>query len=272
MMEIEIEKAARTQRSEEVESNDLFTFYRVYPDAIPAMRADRSALGTIPAKALQYCEALCSASAFGWYVFPATDIRLKFNGSDVFVELNDEWTVLNSIQLPGVEEWWDRLCPEHLQGMAPPFLSVLGVPGYVQIWSGLLIRSKENWCSLIRPLVNVDLTQQFQCFEAVVETDLYAPAPLFTNLRIKQTDTVVEIPHDRPLFQIQPVMRQSLQTKSLNASSDQTLSDDTGKCVFSDQDWAGYASTVRTLNPTEDMQSVGSYGARTRRRAKRSEG
>ena len=46
------------------------TFYRAIPQSVEPMRADRSALGVIPTAAFQYCEALTSASAFGWYVFP----------------------------------------------------------------------------------------------------------------------------------------------------------------------------------------------------------
>ena len=248
---------------------DLATFYRVYPGAIPVMRADRSALGTIPAKAYQYCEALCSASAFGWYVFPASDIRLMFDGSDVFVECEGEWQLLSSMHLPGVDQWWDNQCPIELEGMAPPFLTSLGVPGYVQIWSGMLARTRQDWSLLVRPLVNVDQTRQFQCFEGIVETDQYAPAPLFTNIKIRQTDTVIEIPADKPLFQIQPVRQDSYKSRNLNAFSEHLLFDtESGDSVFSEADWVGYASTVRAARPTEDMHALGSYGARTRKRSK----
>jgi len=249
---------------------DLATFYRVYPEAIPVMRADRSALGTIPTKAYQYCEALCSASAFGWYVFPAADIQLMFDGTDVYVGNFGEWVLLTSLHLPNVEQWWDSKCPKHLEGMAPPFLSSLGVPGYVQIWSGMLARTRPNWSLLIRPIVNVDQSRQFQNFEGIVEADQFAPAPLFTNIRIRKTDTVIEIPADKPLFQIQPIQQESYKSRTLNAYSEHDLFDsETGNCVFSDSDWAGYASTIRSANPAEDMHSLGSYGAKTRRRAKR---
>ena len=42
------------------------TFYRAIPESFEPMRADRAALGVIPTAAFQYCEALTSASAFGW--------------------------------------------------------------------------------------------------------------------------------------------------------------------------------------------------------------
>lgn len=253
--------------------SDLATFYRVYPSAIPVMRADRSALGTIPAKAYQYCEALCSASAFGWYAFPAADIRLMFDGTDVYVEHQGEWMTLTSMHLPGVDEWWDSQCPMELEGMAPPFLTSLGVPGYVQIWSGLLVRTRKDWSVVVRPLVNVDSSRQFQCFEGIVETDQYAPAPLFTNIKIRQTDTVIDISAEKPLFQVQPVKQESYKSRNLNAYSEHLLFDRTdGHSVFSEADWVGYASTVRSARPTEDMHALGSYGADTRRRAKREPG
>ena len=46
------------------------TFFRLVPGCRLPQRADRSAAGTMPTRAFRYCEALTSASAFGWYLFP----------------------------------------------------------------------------------------------------------------------------------------------------------------------------------------------------------
>ena len=56
-------------------SNSAVQFYRIIPEAIPPMPADASALGTLPFAAYQYCEAIRTASSFGWYIFPMADIH-----------------------------------------------------------------------------------------------------------------------------------------------------------------------------------------------------
>ena len=70
----------------ETASDKLVEFFCMSPQVIPPMRADKSALGGIPAAAHQYCEALRMASGFGWYVFAgaggravARDITLDGN-------------------------------------------------------------------------------------------------------------------------------------------------------------------------------------------------
>ena len=133
----------------------LLTFYKAYPDSLPAMSADRSALGTIPTQAYQYCEALTTASAFGWYAFPAATVTVYFDGTDIYLLEDDSRIRIRTEQLCGMDEWWNNHCPEHLVNKAPPFLTNLGVPGYLQVWSGLLVKSRKNWSSLIRPLANI---------------------------------------------------------------------------------------------------------------------
>jgi len=61
-------------------------FCRLIPDAPVPRRADRSADGMLPTRGYRYCEALASASAFGWYIYPP----LKFNLVWVGVEI--AWT------------------------------------------------------------------------------------------------------------------------------------------------------------------------------------
>ena len=48
--------------------------------SIAEMRADRAAAGTMPTRAFRYCEAMTSASAFGWYVFPPITFSLMWDG------------------------------------------------------------------------------------------------------------------------------------------------------------------------------------------------
>src|ERR671934_152775 len=50
--------------------NPVVTFYGAVPGIRAPIRADASGLGTLPSRGFQYCEALRTASSFGWYVFP----------------------------------------------------------------------------------------------------------------------------------------------------------------------------------------------------------
>jgi len=50
----------------ETNMGPTITFYRAIPESFEPMRGDRAALGVIPHAAVQYCEALTTASAFGY--------------------------------------------------------------------------------------------------------------------------------------------------------------------------------------------------------------
>ena len=184
-------------------------FHRIYPAAIPPMRADKSALGSLPAAAYQYCEAVRTASAFGWYIFPPVDIRLKWDGADTVFERHGKWHPLTSAQFDDeFLELWDAQAPPQLTGRAPPFLASLFVPGFVQIWSGLFVSSAKDWSVLVRPLANVVQSRAYVCYEGIVETDSFGPAPLFVNIRLLSTDVEIFIPASMPLFQVQPIHRE----------------------------------------------------------------
>ena len=241
-------------------------FYRAYPDATAPLRADSSALGTIPASAFQYCEAMRSASSFGWYVFPPIDIKLRWNGSDIFYFVNDEWAPLSVAQLPGITEYWDSCCPPGLRGLNPPFLTSVPVRGIVQIWSGLLLRTRSDWSALIRPLVNIPGSHLYSVYEGIIETDTYCPCPLFTNVQLIATDITIEISRVRPLFQVQPLIRQSYGKFAHTTGAIVDLRDPQESAdTFTQADWDGYRRTIRTSAP-DDPHSVGDYAVAVRKR------
>ena len=68
-------------------ADPVVRFYRMIAAARPPQRADRSAVGTLPTRASRYCDAVTSASGFGWYVFPPMDFQLLFDGEEVFLDL-----------------------------------------------------------------------------------------------------------------------------------------------------------------------------------------
>ena len=88
--------AARTEAVMDQISPDapLVKFYRFFPGARAPQRADRSAAGSMPTRAFRYCEAMRTASALGWYVFPPMSFKLMWDGANDVVwnyEDNDNW-------------------------------------------------------------------------------------------------------------------------------------------------------------------------------------
>jgi len=216
---------------------------------------------------MRYCEAVRTASAFGWYAYPAKSLNLLFDGTDTFVEIETEddvcWEVLQAEHVSDPDNWWNRHCPKHLIDKAPPFVTTIGMPGYVQIWSGLLIQTKPGWSSLIRPVANTTISGQYFCFEGIVETDHFAPTPLFVNLRLTQTNVPIFFNSLDPLFQVQCVHKSCYSSETLKAFQIDEPEE------MTPEDWDGYLNTVRSIDPTKDEHQTGRYATETRKRSKR---
>jgi len=263
--------STQLERSEfvpEISDKALISFFRAYPDAVPAMRADKSALGTLPSKAHQYCEAVTTASGFGWYVFPAADVQLWFDGVDTYIASDDSWEKLTVTHLPDSESWWKRHCPPELAEREPPFVSTLGVPGFVQIWTGLLVESRMDWSILCRPIANYPTSRDHFCFEGIVETDNYSPSPLFINIKLQSVGESIIFPADQPLFQVQPIHRSCYSRRQLSNFENRELGGDEGLRGLSQAQWSGYARTVRSLDPLADDHELGQYARGARKREK----
>ena len=255
------------------EDGPTVTFHSVYPAAIPPMRADKAALGTMPTMAFRHCEPMRTASSFGWYIFPPEDISLKWNGADVsYLDLGtDEWRPLSQAYLPGFSDYWDEHAPEDIKGLAPPYLSVLPMRGFVQIWSGLLCATRPDWSVLIRPLANIRASHQFSCFEGLLESDRFQPFPLFINIQLLATDVPINILKVTPLFQVQPLMRGTYgESAHRFAERDGLGLMANGEPAMTAEDWVGYRKTIRVEVPNEAPES-GQYTAATRKRTKHEE-
>jgi hypothetical protein len=247
-----------------VRSEPTVRLIRAYPEALGPMRADKAVLGTMPTMAFRHCEPMRTASSFGWYIFPPEDIALRFNGADVFYRTEEgAWEPLVNTYLPGSHETWDAHAPESLHGLVPSFLGRLPMPGLVQVWSGLLCATRPGWSVLVRPVVNLRQSFLYACSEGLVEADRFQPFPLFMNIQLLATDTVIEIPKLVPLFQIQPLRRETYgeeahqleETVGLDAQS------------MRPQDWAAYRKTIRVEGPGEPIET-GQYTAATRKRGR----
>ncbi|MBR0758060.1 hypothetical protein JQ604_38270 [Bradyrhizobium jicamae] len=243
------------------ESDGMVTFFRMIPGCPPPQRADRSAGGMLPTRAFRYCDPVTTASAFGWYVFPPFGFALHFDGTNTKWTFGDQeaWYPLGAAQFPDFARYFDEHAPRDLTGCSPPFITAFPEPGYVQIWSGLIARTKPGWSLLIRPVPNFPRSLGFELFEGIVETDTWF-GPLFTNLRIRKTDVPVEFQAGMPLFHIQPIQRHLYEGRLLDDFQVVGELDD-----WSEADWEDYRATVVAPNLVEH-KSPGKHAVKLRRR------
>ncbi len=241
--------------------DQIVSFYRGVPQSYAPMRADRGALGVLPTAAFQYCEAITSASAFGWYVFSPMSFRLLWDGTDVLWthEGEDSWLPLSSCHFPEFSNYFDRNAPDDFKGYAPPFLTKIFSPGVVQVWSGLFAKTAPGWSLLIRSAANIPRSQGYEPFEGIVETDRWF-GPLFVNVRLTATDCPIEFSTEKPLFQVQPLIRETYSERHLRSFR---FVEELSKLTT--EDWSAYRETI--VNPNvAPHRPVGRYAVSVRKR------
>ncbi len=240
----------------------LVRFYRLFPEARLPKRADRSVGGTIPTRAFRYCEAITSASAFGWYVFPPINFSLLWDGTSVLwtYDETEHWYPLGSAQLPGFSDYFDEHAPEEMRSFAPPFLNAFVESNIVQIWTGLFARTAPEWSLLIRPVANLPRSRGYELYEGIIETDRWF-GPLFTNIRLTKTDRPIEFRAEIPLLQVQALPRHVYASAALDEFA--TVPELAG---FGADDWQRFRETVVKPSIMPERRP-GQYAVRTRKRA-----
>jgi hypothetical protein len=193
------------------------TFYRFIPTARCPIRADRSGCGSLPTRAFRYCEPATSAAAFGWYVFSPINFSVQWDGNDMIWtwEGAGRWYPLKVAQFPGFRDQFYALAPEESRDFSPPFLVALQEPGLLQMWTGLVLRTRPGWSSLVRAPANVPRSSSYEVYEGIIETDHWF-GPLITNIRITKTGIPVDFLMDRPLLQVQPIPYAVYSDETLN--------------------------------------------------------
>jgi hypothetical protein len=243
----------------DTQDNPVCRFYRLIPDAPAPRRADRSADGMVPVRGYRYCEALSSASAFGWYLYPPISFSLVWDGQEIAWTYDgaEDWYPLRGAQFPGFRDYFERTAPEPVKQMAPTFLSASREPGLVQIWSGWVARTAPGWALLARSPANIPRNQGYEHYEGILESDTWL-GPLFTNVRLTRTNSPVEFHRRYPLFQVQPLLRQCYREPSFEVHDMADLDDEL---------WRAFEATLRPN--TDMMRMLGHYAVDTRRRLRR---
>ena len=247
--------------SEAPQPSPAVTFFGAVPGCRAPIRADASALGTLPSRGFQYCEAVRAASSFGWYVFAPIDFTLQWDGSEIIWTYRGAkaWYPLSSAQFPGFQAEFDRRAPKHLRGYAPPFLTALIEPGVVQLWTGLFVESAENWSTLVRPPANLPRSLAYDVYEGIVESDRWF-GPLFTNLRLIKTDVPIHFSTETPIVQVQPLHRSTYAEEVSNRFG---LVREMAE--FPARAWSRYEESIVKPN-LDPARAVGAYATEVRRR------
>lgn len=247
-----------------MDQGPVVEFFRLIPDVRLPKRAERAAAGYLPSRALRYCDALTSATAYGYWVFPPMDIRLLWDGQQVFWSYGEieGWLALSgtatgAVQFPGYAAVFDTMVPQVLRGYSPPFLTALPEQGTVQIWTGLLARTRPGWSLSIRSPVNLPTIPGVVFWEGIVETDIWF-GPLFSNFRLIKTDTPVHIRAYWPLLQVQPVPQLAYKEEVLSDFACAEASELTGA------DWDSLEQ-VLLPNPDKEVRQ-GLYAVTVRKR------
>ena len=213
---------------------------------------------------MRYCEALTTATGYGYWLFPPVDLRLMWDGEQSFWSYGEDerWMPLSgtgsrAAQFPGYAGIFDTQAPAVLKGYSPPFVSAMPEPGGVQIWTGLLARTSPGWSLSVRQPVNIPSIPGLVTWEGIVETDIWL-GPLFSNFQITKTDTTIHVRADVPFLHVQPIPQ--------FAYSDDTLSN--FACVnpedLTQSDWDQLGEV---LLPDDDPEArQGSYAVRIRKR------
>ncbi|MFC3126940.1 DUF6065 family protein [Pseudoroseomonas globiformis] len=239
------------------------TFHRMIDTARLPERADRSAGGSLPIRAVRHCDAVTSAAGFGWHLHAPMDFDLIWDGAQIWWHCAglEGWMPLGSAQFPHFASRFDAAVPEEIRGYSPPFLTALQEPGVVQMWTGLAARTAPGWSLLLRPLANLPRHPAYEPFEGMVEADHWF-GPLFTNIRLTRTGMPISFRRSEPLLQAQPVP-QIAYSDAVLASATST----TDLEAMSAADWADYHRSIVVPNQNENHRP-GAYAAEARKRRK----
>lgn len=248
---------------DDLPAEPLVEFFQLVPGDNPPRRADKAVGGVIPARALRYCEAITSASAFGWYVFLPVAFKVVWDGHDMLWTHDgvDEWLPLtrDAVQYPGFARAFDKVAPAEMRGFSPSFLAPSIQPGNMQIWTGCIARTAPGWSLLVRGVANLPQSLSYQMLEGIIETDHWF-GPLFNNIRILKTDVPIEFRSDVPFLQVQPVRKEIYAGNTLQNFAVKTLDE------LSPENWEAFGRTVVAPNIAPDRKR-GQYAVSVRKQA-----
>ncbi|HYZ24251.1 MAG TPA: DUF6065 family protein [Rhodopila sp.] len=243
----------------------IVRFHQLFNKGRAPERAERTGCGILPIRAVRYCEALTSATAFGWWVYPPIDVEVMWDGTEIFwrCEQAPDWMpLLPSAQLPDYAAAFDSVAPKRLTGCSPPFLTALPEPGALQLWTGLVAQTAPDWHLLVRAPANMPGAGGISLYEGIVEADRWF-GPLFVNMRFTRSHIPVRLRADYPLALVQPVHRQTYANELLDR-----MEVTGGPALLTAEHWDAYYATIVEPNSRPD-RPFGAYATAARKKRHR---
>lgn len=220
--------------------------------------------GTIPARALRYCEPFRAANSFGYHLYLPLDLSLRFDGVDIKFSIDEDgtgtganwWPLDASAHFPGFPSRFNEIAPEYLRDMVPPLAAPTETHGTLQLWCGSIARTEKDWSLLVRGPVNDNRRSLgYEVLEGIIETDQWG-GYLFANIRLLRTDVEIKIHAHHPFIQVIPVHRDHYSNEHLNNFEVRTeLPDDV---------WRSYGDVV--VGKLDGSRPIGTYALNARKR------
>jgi hypothetical protein len=194
----------------------LVSFYQMVSGGRPPRRASKDVQGTLPVAALRHCKPVQESNEFGYDLFLPFDIALRWDGATGLELSYDvdgtgvgaEWIPLSpECHYPGFADFWAQHAPEDPRLDVPPFVTMTQDYGLVQVWSGVVARTREDWSLWVRGPVNDSRRSLgYDVLEGIISTDRFG-GPIPTILRLLKVDAEIYIPAHQPFLRVIPIYR-----------------------------------------------------------------
>lgn len=223
-------------------------------------RALRNAGGTLPFRAVQYCEAVTSACEFGWWLYPPIEAFLMWDGITIFYSFDGKTfdPLDDTCEFPGMIEALAKYQPAGVEPLGSPLFTAMLEPGFVQVSLGVIARTAPGWSLLLRRPANLPLFGGYDPMEGIVQTDIWR-GPLFINLRLTRTNSPIRLHAGLPLIQAQPVPLWLYQQEVMESMRHGTIAD------MKPEDWVAWGETFIEPNDRPNRRD-GEYAAKARKR------
>lgn len=205
-------------------------FYRLPGCGRDPIPASRDALGTLPMRAVRYCEAATMACGCGRICSLIPTCR---SGGTSRRSSTSSMT-------------W-RMGSQYRMASVSAALTAIPEPSIIQMSLGIAAYGGPGWGLLRRRPAHYPVPGAIEHFEGTIDPAGWF-GPMFINLRITRTDTPMRRNSDRPLAQVQPASIALLQTNTADVAD------------MGDDEWADWSRTV--TDPLGDpIRDFGGYAA-----------